>query len=241
MDVRNISDIAPVAEHNGTTPVWYMFPPGTMRDITKGGVFSGDNIREKRGVAKSVVAESVSVSKERIAADSVVEVAGVVIIKRLKTDGCVIHIIGAVKERPGTDGRILDASPIVIERVPSDGSVIVGIGEQKRSISNTGVSVATCIGEKCAKPSGYVVVASGIVIKRLGTVGRALIAADIAEKRSIAGRRVLVANGVAMECLETNGHIPDSGGEAEERVSPLRGVVASIASVRWRANRSRCR
>jgi hypothetical protein len=37
MDVRNISDIAPVAEHNGTTPVWYMFPPGTMRDITKGG------------------------------------------------------------------------------------------------------------------------------------------------------------------------------------------------------------
>jgi quercetin dioxygenase-like cupin family protein len=37
MDVRNISDIAPVAEHNGTTPVWYMFPPGTMREITKGG------------------------------------------------------------------------------------------------------------------------------------------------------------------------------------------------------------
>ena len=37
MDVRNISDIAPVAEHNGTTPVWYMFPPGSMRDITNGG------------------------------------------------------------------------------------------------------------------------------------------------------------------------------------------------------------
>jgi len=37
MDVRNISDIAPVAEHNGTTPVWYIVPPGTMRDVTKGG------------------------------------------------------------------------------------------------------------------------------------------------------------------------------------------------------------
>jgi quercetin dioxygenase-like cupin family protein len=37
MDVRNINDIAPVAEHNGTTPVWYMVPPGTMRDITMGG------------------------------------------------------------------------------------------------------------------------------------------------------------------------------------------------------------
>lgn len=37
MDVRNINDIAPVAEHNGTTPVWYMCPPGSMRDITNGG------------------------------------------------------------------------------------------------------------------------------------------------------------------------------------------------------------
>src|SRR5215467_13673786 len=187
-----------------------------------------------------IVEESADIVLERESTDCVVTEAGVVIIKGLKT-GSGIRVAGAVKELSGTDGRILDASPIVIERVPSDGRVIVSIVEQKRSISNTGVSVATCIGEECAKPGGYVVVASGIVIKRLGTVGRALIAADIAEERSIAGRSVLVANGVAMECLETNGHIPDSGGEAEERVSPLRGVVASIASVRWRVKRSRCR
>ena len=141
-----------------------------------------------------------------------------------------------MKERSGTDGRILDASPIVIESVPSDRRVIVGIVERKRSISNTGVSVATNIAEECAKPGGYVVVASGIVIQRLGTVGRALVAADIAEESSIAGRGVLVASGVAMECLETNGHIPDSASEAKERVSPLRRVLASISSVRCWAN-----
>ena len=138
-----------------------------------------------------------------------------------------------MKECSGTDGRILDASPIVIERIPSDGRVIVGIVEQKRSISNTGVSVANCIGEECAKPGGYVVVASGIVIQRLRAVRRALIAADIAEERSIAGCGVLVANGVVKECLETIGHIPDSASEVMECVSALRGVVASVASVRW--------
>jgi len=51
---------------------------------------------------------------------------------------------------------------------------------------------------------------------------------------------VLVTAGVAMECLETNGHIPDSGGEAKERVSALRRVLVSIASVRWWVHRSRC-
>jgi hypothetical protein len=55
----------------------------------------------------------------------------------------------------------------------------------------------------------------------------------------IAGRGVLVASGVAMERVETNGHIPDSASEAKERVSPLRRVGASIASVRWGGNRSR--
>ena len=37
MDVRNIATVPPTAEHNGTTPVWYLMPPGTMRDITSGG------------------------------------------------------------------------------------------------------------------------------------------------------------------------------------------------------------
>lgn len=37
MDVKNVHDIAPVVEHNGSTPVWYIVPPGTMRDLTDGG------------------------------------------------------------------------------------------------------------------------------------------------------------------------------------------------------------
>src|SRR5258707_4278754 len=37
MDVRNISAVEPVVEHNGTTPVWYLMPPGTMREFTAGG------------------------------------------------------------------------------------------------------------------------------------------------------------------------------------------------------------
>ena len=45
------------------------------RDITNGGVFSGENVVEKRGFAKGVVAESVKVVKERKGADSIVEVA----------------------------------------------------------------------------------------------------------------------------------------------------------------------
>ncbi len=37
MDVRNVHDIAPTIEHNGSTSVWYIVPPGTMREITEEG------------------------------------------------------------------------------------------------------------------------------------------------------------------------------------------------------------
>jgi quercetin dioxygenase-like cupin family protein len=37
MDIRNVLDIEPVVEHNGSTPVWYIVPPGTMREMTEGG------------------------------------------------------------------------------------------------------------------------------------------------------------------------------------------------------------
>jgi quercetin dioxygenase-like cupin family protein len=37
MDVRNIATVPLTPEHNGTTPVWYLMPPGTMRDATGGG------------------------------------------------------------------------------------------------------------------------------------------------------------------------------------------------------------
>ena len=66
-----------------------------------------------------------------------------------------------------------------------------------------------------------------------------MIAREVIQERFITNGGVLVTTGVAMECLETNGHIPDSASEAEERVSALRRVLVSIASVRRWVNRSR--
>jgi quercetin dioxygenase-like cupin family protein len=37
MDVRNIRENAPVVEHNGTVPVWWMVSSREMKDITDGG------------------------------------------------------------------------------------------------------------------------------------------------------------------------------------------------------------
>lgn len=37
MDVRNIRDNAPMLEHNGTVPVWWMFESREMKDQTDGG------------------------------------------------------------------------------------------------------------------------------------------------------------------------------------------------------------
>ena len=37
MDVRNIEDVAPVVEHNGTVPVWWMVNSREMKDQTDGG------------------------------------------------------------------------------------------------------------------------------------------------------------------------------------------------------------
>ena len=37
MDVRSIEDVAPVVEHNGTVPVWWLASPREMHDITVGG------------------------------------------------------------------------------------------------------------------------------------------------------------------------------------------------------------
>ena len=37
MDVRNIRDRAPVVEHNGTVPVWWMVESREMKDLTDGG------------------------------------------------------------------------------------------------------------------------------------------------------------------------------------------------------------
>jgi quercetin dioxygenase-like cupin family protein len=37
MDVRSIEDVAPVVEHNGTVPVWWMVASREMKDATDGG------------------------------------------------------------------------------------------------------------------------------------------------------------------------------------------------------------
>jgi quercetin dioxygenase-like cupin family protein len=37
MDVRSIEQVAPVVEHNGTVPVWWLVEPREMRDVTEGG------------------------------------------------------------------------------------------------------------------------------------------------------------------------------------------------------------
>ena len=37
MDVRSVEDMAPVIEHNGTTPVWWLVPPQELREATEGG------------------------------------------------------------------------------------------------------------------------------------------------------------------------------------------------------------
>ena len=37
MDVRNVGDVTPEVEHNGTVPVWWLIHPREMQDITDGG------------------------------------------------------------------------------------------------------------------------------------------------------------------------------------------------------------
>ena len=37
MDVRSIEEVAPVVEHNGTVPVWWLVNPREMKEITDGG------------------------------------------------------------------------------------------------------------------------------------------------------------------------------------------------------------
>jgi quercetin dioxygenase-like cupin family protein len=37
MDVRNIEDVAPIVEHNGTVPVWWMVKSRELKEQTDGG------------------------------------------------------------------------------------------------------------------------------------------------------------------------------------------------------------
>ena len=37
MDVRNVQEVVPEVEHNGTVPVWWLIKPQEMKAITDGG------------------------------------------------------------------------------------------------------------------------------------------------------------------------------------------------------------
>ena len=37
MDVRSIEQVAPVVEHNGTVPVWWLVEPRELKEMTAGG------------------------------------------------------------------------------------------------------------------------------------------------------------------------------------------------------------
>ena len=37
MDVRNVAEVEPEVEHNGTVPVWWLIRPREMFDLTDGG------------------------------------------------------------------------------------------------------------------------------------------------------------------------------------------------------------
>ena len=37
MDVRNVQDVTPEVEHNGTVPVWWLIHPRELKDLTDGG------------------------------------------------------------------------------------------------------------------------------------------------------------------------------------------------------------
>ena len=49
MDVRNIEDVAPVVEHNGTVPVWWMVKSQEMKEATDGGFLELVNEFEVEG------------------------------------------------------------------------------------------------------------------------------------------------------------------------------------------------
>ena len=36
MDIRNATQVEPIIEHNGSTPVWYLVSPGSRREVTAG-------------------------------------------------------------------------------------------------------------------------------------------------------------------------------------------------------------
>ena len=53
MDVRNVGEVEPEVEHNGTVPVWWLIKPREMFDLTDGGYLELANELRSRSVARS--------------------------------------------------------------------------------------------------------------------------------------------------------------------------------------------
>jgi hypothetical protein len=96
------------------------------RVITNRCVKNAYNIGSKRGVAKSAVAESVNVTKERTGADSSVEDG---------TTGC-IRVIS--QERASTLGRVADGKSVKRERQRAHGGISA---ENTEAAASTGINV----------------------------------------------------------------------------------------------------
>jgi hypothetical protein len=172
------------------------------RLITNGGVCSGDLIKQKRGVTKSVVAESVNVTKEREGADSRIEVGNagseeVIILERAGTHGGVSSGINALTERLKANCRVavgIAGSEEVIkqERVITHGGVLIGVNiKQKRGIAKRAV-----------------VVSVNIANERIVTRGRVEVAGSVAKERKRSSGGVEVASGNAKQRKRTNCCVP---------------------------------
>jgi hypothetical protein len=110
------------------------------RDITNRGVFSTGNVREKRAVAKCVVAESVSVITERRATDSIVEEATVVMDEGRSSNRGVVRATGVEQQRCGAQCGI-GISRVEDQRSSANTGIEVGSGVQKeRAPTNSRVS-----------------------------------------------------------------------------------------------------
>src|SRR5439155_27218095 len=83
------------------------------------------------------------------------------------------------------------------------------------------VLAAGCIGVEAVTANRGVVCADGVIVHRFPTTGRVVEPGGVEKEGLIACRRVV-----------------DAACEAKARILTLSGVIAGIASVRWRVNRS---
>src|SRR5204863_443028 len=114
-----------------------------------GGVIRAGSVRDKRGVANSVVAESVSVTSERKGAHSIVEEAKweavceeVIKQERATTHGRVAAGDNVIPQRARPRGSVSDPINVKLKRCSANCGILARPGtavEGQRSSTNTGV------------------------------------------------------------------------------------------------------